>query len=147
MKIVFLAVLLSVSACSIVHYTAETDFPDTEPGAAVLHYRQGNSMVHILRCQAVPLILVQGLHGEQGLQSQDYRDNSGASCILLQQEGQPARLAQFEQGQIYQLEVQCQQRLLPAPDRYTFSPLQRQRQWLWPGRTKPWSPSPCPDNP
>lgn len=143
MKTLLLILVLSLSGCSIVHYTAEADLPDAEARAAILHYRQGDSVLHIVRCGAVPLQLVGGLQGQQPLQSQDYRDNSGASCVLLQQAGQPVMLNELAREQSYDLVVQCQQQPLPLANTYSFSPLKRKRQWLWPGNTAPWTPSPC----
>ncbi|SEA50523.1 hypothetical protein [Alkalimonas amylolytica] len=145
MKTLFFILILSLSGCSIVHYTAEADLPDTEARAAVLHYRQGDSVLHIIRCGAPPLLLVAGLQGQEPLQSQDYRDSAGASCLLLQRAGQPVLLNELSADQNYDLVVQCQLAQLPAANSYTFSPLERKRQWLWPGNAAPWTPSPCVD--
>lgn len=125
-----LTILLIAAAllggCTITHHKARGEFGDTP---AVLHWKEGDSVLTLWRCGALPVPM------SRGVQGQDEAFVSDDGCVRF--------LGTLEPGETAALAVFCSDPRYPGEGEYPLSEVERRRQNVWFGLREPEIPSPC----
>ena len=124
--ILLLVAAALLGGCTITHHEARGEFGDTP---AVLHWKEGDSVLTLWRCGAVPIPMTRGVHG------QDEAFLSDDGCVRF--------LGTLEPGAAAALGVFCSDPRYPGEGEYPLAEIERRRQHVWFGLREPEIPSAC----